>query len=155
LIAPPTRYANGAWVITAHIQLLLKLDERDVRRLGDLAKEERRFGFYAARLAVAALPLCRDVALLLQPVKPANRARCAHPKPFRRLAARKTMFNGIHHTAAKINRKRLGHACRPPSPARSLNHKPADLGIPDDSFRWENALELPSPVYANNRKSAA
>jgi hypothetical protein len=32
-----------------------------------------------------------------------------------------------HHRAAKINGKSLGHACRPPSPARSLNQKPDDL----------------------------
>jgi hypothetical protein len=43
----------------AHLQLLLKLDERDVRRLGDLAKEERRFGFYTAGLAVAAASTTR------------------------------------------------------------------------------------------------
>ncbi len=50
------------------------------------------------------------------------------------------MFNGIHHTVAKINGKSLGYACRPPSPACSLNQKRGDLGIPNDSFRWENAL---------------
>src|SRR5450631_3038533 len=60
----------------AYIQLLLKLGERDVRRLGDLTKEERRFG---------------------QPVKPADRARRARPEPCRRLAARKPRFKAIHH----------------------------------------------------------
>jgi hypothetical protein len=128
--APPveeTPQRPDADTDAARLQLLLKLDERDVRRLGDLAKEKGSFGFYTARLTVAALLLCRDVALLLQPVH--------------RLAARKTMFNGIHHAAAKINRKSLGHACRH-SPACILNQKRADLGIPDDSFRWENALAV-------------
>jgi len=66
-----------------------KLDERDVWRLCDLTKEEGRFGFYAARLAIAALPLCGEIALLLQPATPADRTRRAYPEPYRRLAARK------------------------------------------------------------------
>ena len=105
--APPveeTPQRPDADADAAYIQLLLKLGERDVRRLGDLTKEERRFGFYTAGLAIAALPLCRDIALVFQPGMPADRTRCAYPEPGRRLAARKTLLNGIHHTAAKINR---------------------------------------------------
>jgi hypothetical protein len=63
----------------ARPQLFPEPDERDVRRPCDLAKKEGRFGLNAAQLAVAALPLCSDVALLLQPVKPADRARRVIP----------------------------------------------------------------------------
>jgi hypothetical protein len=64
-------------------QLFLKLHERDVRRPCHFAKREVRLVFDAARPAVAALALRRDVALLLQPVKPADRARRAKPEPLR------------------------------------------------------------------------
>ena len=56
----------------ARLQLFLEFGERDVRRLCDLTKEEGRFGLDAARLAVAALPLGRDVALLDQPLTPTD-----------------------------------------------------------------------------------
>jgi len=49
--APPVEEAPqrpDADADAARLQLLLKLDERDVRRLGDLAKEEGRFGFDTA-----------------------------------------------------------------------------------------------------------
>src|SRR3954468_7678312 len=45
-------------------------------------------------------------------------------------------------TATKIKGKRLGHACRPPSPARSLNQIGADSRIPFDSVGWEIALDV-------------
>jgi hypothetical protein len=92
-------------------------------------------------LRVAALPLWCDVALRLKPFTPADRARRAHPKSFRGLAARKTTFNSIHHTAAKIEGQSFDHACQPPSPARILNQNRAHLGIPYDSFSSENALD--------------
>jgi hypothetical protein len=63
----------------ARLQLFLKFDERDVRRLGDRAKEKVSLGFDATRLAVAALPLWRDVALRLKPFTPADRARALTP----------------------------------------------------------------------------
>ncbi|PZR83181.1 MAG: hypothetical protein DLM68_14695 [Hyphomicrobiales bacterium] len=66
----------------ARPRLLPKLDARDIRCLGGLAKEERGFSFDTARLAAAALPLCRDVASLLRPVKPSDRAHCARGEPF-------------------------------------------------------------------------
>ena len=130
--APPfeeTPERTDADADVARLQLFLKFDQRDVRRLGDRAKEKVRLGFNTARLAVAALPLGRDVALLPQTVMPADRARRAHPKSFRRLAARKTTFNSIHHAATKIDGQSFGHACRPPSPARILNQNCPDLGI--------------------------
>ena len=80
--APPVEEAPqrpNADADTACLQLLLKLDERDVRRLCDLGKEEGRFGFDTARLAGRRQPLCRDVALLRQLGTPADRARRLTP----------------------------------------------------------------------------
>ena len=84
--APPVKKAPqrpDADAEAARLQLLLKLDERDVRRLGDLAKEKGSFGFYAT------LPcfFSRSSQLLVLDALTPNRSAD--------LAARKTMFNGI------------------------------------------------------------
>jgi hypothetical protein len=126
----------------ARLQFLLKLDERDIRGLGDLAKEESRFGFDTARPAVAALRLRREVAYLPQTASPPARARRAHPVPFRRLAAGQPPINSLNDTLPKIVRKGFGHACWPPAPACSLNQTNADSGIPFDSIGSENALAM-------------
>jgi hypothetical protein len=84
----------------------------DVQRLGDRTKQQLRLSFDPPRPSVVALILGRDVAL--QPLTPADRARRAHPKSLRRLAARKTSFNSIHHTATKIDGQSFCHACQPP-----------------------------------------
>src|SRR3954451_6529693 len=73
--------------------------------------------------------------------RPADRARGAYAEPQCRLAAGHPALYCFHHTATKIKGKRLGHACRPPSPARSLNQIGADSRIPFDSVGWEIALE--------------
>jgi helicase-like protein len=69
-----------------------------------------------------------------------DRARRAHPEPFRRLAAGQPPINYRNDTLPKIVRKGFGHACWPPAPACSLNQINADSGIPFDSIRAENAL---------------
>jgi hypothetical protein len=71
-------------------------------------------GFDAARFAVGAVCRGRDVTFVLQPVKPADRARRAHPKPLRRLA--ETMFNGVDYAAMEIGGTRFGHPL--PAPFR-------------------------------------
>ena len=73
----------------------------------------------------------------------ANAVPKVRPKPdVSRLPAGQAAINRGNHTLAKVKRKRLGHACRPPAPARSLNLTRDLLGIPNDSFSWKNALEL-------------
>src|SRR5204862_2043474 len=86
------------------------------------------------------LLLRAQVARASRQQSPADRARGAYAEPQCRLAAGHPALYCFHHTATKIKGKRLGHACRPPSPARSLNQIGAESRIPFDSVGWEIAL---------------
>src|SRR5690606_41536293 len=53
----------------------------------------------------------------------------------------RSLINRGDHPVANIQRKRLAHPCRPPSPAGRLNQNPRALGIPRDSIRSQNRSE--------------
>src|SRR5215204_5891792 len=58
----------------------------------------------------------------------------------RRLPTRQPSIHSGQNTRAKVERQRLWHAGRPPSPAPTLNQITPRMGIPNDSTRAKTAL---------------
>ncbi len=96
--------------------------------------------FDRLRASIAALWFRCHLVGLARLCYPPDRARHAHSKVRCGLSRGHAARDGSNHTLAEINRKRWHHACRPPSPASSLNQNRRDLGIPNDSIRPGTAL---------------
>jgi hypothetical protein len=123
-------------------QALAKFFECDVGLFRDGGHDEIPMRLDAVRALIAAHRLGLRIALVALKSAPPHRAGGADAKAFRRLPARKAVSYCRHDTFSEIKRKRFAHACRPPSPARSLNLTRASLGIPYDSECSESALEF-------------
>ncbi len=124
----------------AACEFVLKFSQRDVACLGDLAENKIRLSLNAAGFAVTADGQGRHTTGAAHLRLPTDRTRGADLETYRRRAARKTLRYGRANALPQINRNRLDHGCRPPSPANILNQIKTDLGIPPDSMRWEAAL---------------
>ena len=125
--APDRGHAGGD---PAPSQFGLQFRQRDVGRLLIKLEDKRRIALDPTRPTVTPQRPGPDIAGLLHQGEPANCAGGAHPEPRRRLPARHPRLNGLDHPLTQVNRQRFAHACRPPSPACSLNQTFADLGIP-------------------------
>ena len=104
----------------------LQLRQSDVGHLDKKSPDE-----IAMLLGAPRQPIAARVAAQTAQRLPADRAQGADPKPRRSLTARQAFINGGQDTSAKVERKRLGHEGRPPSPALILNQIKADSGIPE------------------------
>jgi hypothetical protein len=129
-------------------QLAAQFYERDVRLCRHSVKDQLGVLFDAPGSTIAALLLWREVTGLFLTITPSDGAGGAHPKTLRRCSARQATVNRGDNSLAKINGKRFGHACRPPSPACSLNQTRDRMGIPFDSFSSKNALEIIDAIRA-------
>lgn len=81
-----------------------------------------------------------DTARPLIPLKQFDRRAYPRPEPDRCATARFTIFNSVNNTLSQVIRERFCHACWPPTPAHSLNHKFQPLGITFHSVNLGTAL---------------
>src|ERR1019366_8823138 len=116
--APDRGHAGGDPALS---QFGLQFRQRDVGRLLIKLEDKRRIALDPTRPTVTPQRPGPDIAGLLHQGEPANRAGGAHPEPRRRLPARHPCLYGFDHPLTQVNRQRFAHACRPPSPACSLN----------------------------------
>ncbi len=116
-----------------------QVGQGDVRLPLQGTQDHSGMGLDPARAAITARLLRSGITHPRQRM-PADRARGAHPEAGSSLTTGRSVLNGFDYTPAKINRQRLGHACPPPPPARSLNQIMALLGIPVESVSSKNAL---------------
>ena len=121
-------------------QPVLELGQGDVGNLRQRRMDLRCVRLGAVREPVAALRPRPGVALPAASRRPAERAGRADPEALGSLTTRQPAVDGGQNPRAKIERQRLGHACRPPSPAPTLNRITPRLGIPRDSRRAKAAL---------------
>src|SRR5579859_5540491 len=119
--------------------------------LGDLNQGHVRLGldrphdrimmlFDVPGTLVAADPLGLGRSAFAPLLDKAHRARGRDPEPLRCRTARHPTLNRSDDPDPQILRQRLGHACWPPCPARSVNQNSRPLGIPLDSNRSDFAL---------------
>lgn len=92
-------------------------------------------GLDPVRGLVAALRLGAGMTLQAAQLIPADHAGRAHPEPLRRAPPAQPGVHRRQRPISKITSQRMTHACRPPSPAPSLNRPNTDLGVPPDSRR--------------------
>ena len=93
-----------------------------------------------SRAPITALPPRSGVSNQLRQRVPADRARCAHPEPRSRLAARRTFLNRRNYPLAKINRQGPGHPCPASLAGMQLESDRSRLGNPDESVSSKHAL---------------
>jgi hypothetical protein len=128
--APERGYAD---VRALRGELCLQLGQGDVGNLGQAGLDQLGMGFGAARQPVAALRLGSGMAVGPAQPLPADGAGGTDAEADGCLSARQALIDGGQNTRAKVNRERLGHAGRPPSPAPTLNQispSVANLMIP-------------------------
>src|SRR5215470_8043973 len=102
--------------------------------------------FEAPGALVAADPLGLGRSAFAPFLDKAHRARGRDPEPFCRRTARHSALNSPDNSDPQILRQRLGHACWPPCPARSVNQNSRPLGIPSDSNRSDFALGFSAAI---------
>ena len=95
-----------------------------------------------SRAPITALPPRSGVSNQLRQRVPADRARCAHPEPRSRLAARRTFLNRRNYPLAKINRQGPGHPCPASLAGMQLESDRSRLGNPDESVSSKHALAV-------------
>jgi len=110
---PPERAYAEAGAALLH-KPCLQFGERHIGLPRNRLQNEGRMTFHTLRSTVAALLLRRHIPQVRSLHRPADRARSADAEPNSRLAARQPAPDGVDNTPTKINRERLGHACRPP-----------------------------------------
>src|SRR5262249_14668651 len=107
--------------------------------------------FEAPGALVAADPLGLGRSAFAPFLDKAHRARGRDPEPFCRRTARHPALNSPDNSDPQILRQRLGHACWPPCPARSVNQNSRPVGIPSDSNRSDFALTKSLPCSTRSR----
>ncbi len=103
--------------------------QRQVRRAVDLLQDKITVGF-KDNPAVATHLARRHAASLAISLAPLDHRRNSHRETGSHNTCRLAGNNSCYCTLPKIIRIGFYHACRPPVPARSLNHNSTKNGIP-------------------------
>jgi hypothetical protein len=106
------------------------LCQREIRLRGNPAKDQLCMGIDPVRAHVAPALVRFEMAPQARSRHPAHHGRDANPEPGGSPSARNTSLNGIYDTAAKVDGKSFGHQGWPPSPAPTMKHAAARMGIP-------------------------